>query len=119
MQLLRSKHDAIARSTPFTVGSKPGLRMPEMVMCMVQKNSRRMKRLGGKTTSWASGIRPRRMFSYGARSTEKVNAARDCQGNMKLTFKLVQDNKMKGADQFESDADLACQMPTTKHGSGG
>ena len=101
------------------MGSKPGLRMPEMVMCMVQKNSRRVKRLGGKTTSWASGIRPRRMFSYGARSTEKVNVARDCQGNMKLTFKLVQDNKMKGADQFESDADLACQMPTTKHGLGG
>ena len=80
------------------------------------KKSRRVKqRLGGKTTSWASGIRTRRMFSYGARSTEKVNAARDCQGNEKLKFELVQDyNKMKGADQFESDADLLCQMPTTK-----
>ena len=112
MQPLRSKHDAIA-----TVGSKPGLRIPEMVMCVwCNKNSRRVKqRLGRKTTSWASGIRTRRMFSYGARSTEKVNAGWDRQGNVKLKFKLVQDyNNMKGADQFESDADLVCQMPTTK-----
>ena len=90
MQPLRSKHDAIA-----TVGSKPRLRMPEMVMWVwCNKNSRRVKqRLGRKTTSWASGIRTRRMFSYGARSTEKVNAGWDRQGNVKLKFKLVQDYK--------------------------
>ena len=37
MQPPRSKHNAIARSIPFIVSSKPGLRMPETVMYMVQE----------------------------------------------------------------------------------
>ena len=35
MQPPRSKHNAIARSIPFIVSSKPGLRMPEVVMYVV------------------------------------------------------------------------------------
>ena len=48
MQPPTSKHNAIARSIPFIVGSKPRLRMPEMVMYMVQEPT--------NIVLWATGI---------------------------------------------------------------
>ena len=48
MQPPRLKHNAIARSIPFIVSRKPGLRMPEMEMYMVQEPT--------NIVLWATGI---------------------------------------------------------------